>query len=312
MATRSVGVGAGWRWLVNAANLGGANPGAIFGGAALVLAVVFAVALVASLAMGMVIGVAGGGADPSAAATTSMVLSFVVTLPILFIMACLLVGYLRVIDAVERGAPASATGVFEGFRDMGTSLRAFGFIVLLAVAQQLVMVGLVKLLAPDLAALYMQMLQAAPGAPPPDMSAMPSGSGVAVLAILLFWLFAYALQSIGLGEIAIARSGIGAAVGNGASGAIRNLMPLLLLLLIAILAAIVLVVAAFLLVLLIGLLAKAVGMWIGFVIGVPLYLALVLVMLVIGTGLMYFMWRDIAGDGRRPAAADDAGDRVEI
>ena len=39
MTTRTMGPASGWRWISNAVNLGGGNPRAVLGGAALLMAV---------------------------------------------------------------------------------------------------------------------------------------------------------------------------------------------------------------------------------------------------------------------------------
>src|SRR5688500_11912826 len=111
MTTRALGPGAGWSWLKQAINLGSQNPMAIFGGAALVFVVVIVVAIV----LGILMGTTATTLQTGGAA--SMTLSMLITLPILLVMAGLLVGYLRIIDAVEQNRPASAANVFAGFAD---------------------------------------------------------------------------------------------------------------------------------------------------------------------------------------------------
>lgn len=306
MTTRALGPGAGLGWLKQAINLGSHNPVAIFGGAALVLVVVIVVAIV----LGMLMGLTATTLQTGGAA--SMSLSMLITLPILLVMAGLLVGYLRIIDAVENGRPASAANVFAGFADWPTALRVFGFMVVMAIAQNLVLWGLVSLLAPEVGSWYMQALQN-PVADPAQMPALPQGFGTAFAVFWIVSLFGYAVQAIGLGQIALSQRGIGGALGDGLAGAAKNLLPLLVLMLIAIAAAILASLAVLLLVFVVGLLAKAVGMWIGFVIGIPLYFALVIAIIVISFGVMYFMWRGICGgSAASPATPVAAGNQVEM
>lgn len=300
MTTRALGPGAGWDWLKQAINLGRNNPMAIFGGAALILLVVFAMAIVLSLLVGaLMVAIKPGPGG-------SLAMSLVITIPILLVMAGLMVGYLRVIDAVEHGRPASAAGVFAGFGDFPTSLRAIGFIVVMAVVQNAIVVGLVALLAPDMGSWYLQNMQASmSGQTAQQVPVLPAGFGTALALIWIVSLFGYAVQAIGLGQIALDGRGVGGALGDGVAGAAKNLLPLVVLMLIGIAAAIVLVVLAFLLVMLIGLLAKAIGMWIAFVLGIPLYLIAVVVALVVTFGIMYFMWREICG-GAAPSLPQQA------
>jgi hypothetical protein len=305
MTTRALGPGAGWGWLKQAVNLGSQNPKAIFGGATLLLLVVVALAIVLGLLMGAVATtMQPGGAG-------SMALSLVITLPILLVMAGLLVGYLRIIDAVEYGRPASATSVFAGFADWPTALRIFGFMLVMAIAQNAVLGGLVALLAPEVGAWYMQSMQVSVSNPAAQMPALPQGFGTVFAVFWIIGLFAYAVQAIGLGQIALARRGVGGALVDGLAGAAKNLLPLLVLMLIAIAAAILAGLAIVLLVFLIGLLAKAVGIWIAFVIGIPLYFAVLIAIIVISFGVMYFMWRGISGDATPPAPVA-AGNQVEM
>lgn len=298
MTTRALGPAAGWGWLKQAINLGGHNPKAIFGGAALILVTIVAIAIVLSMALG------GAMAAMQPGSGASMGLSLVITVPILLVMAGLVVGYLRVVDAVEHGRPASAVQVFSGFSDWPTAARTFGFMIVMVIAQNLLMAGLVMLIAPEVGTWYMQTVQMqASEQAAPQMPALPEGFGAAFAVFWIVGMFGYAVQAIGIGQIALARRGVGGALGDGVAGAAKNLLPLLVLLLIAIVAAIVAGLAVVLLMFVVGLLAKAVGVWIAFLIGIPLYCAFLLAVIVVSFGVMYFMWRGICGDGTESASA---------
>ena len=73
---------------------------------------------------------------------------------------------------------------------------------------------------------------------------------------------------------------------------------------------IVLVMGVALLMTIVGLLAKVVGMWLLVLVGIPLYLAFLLAMMVVMFGIMYFVWRDICGDGSDADASH--GDVIEV
>jgi hypothetical protein len=60
----------------------------------------------------------------------------------------------------------------------------------------------------------------------------------------------------------------------------------------------------------IGLIGKAVGMWLAMLLAIPLYVAALLVMYVVMFGVMYFMWRDVCGDGADAAPA--RSDQLEV
>ncbi len=52
------------------------------------------------------------------------------------------------------------------------------------------------------------------------------------------------------------------------------------------------------------------GTWLLVLVGIPLYIALVVTMMVVMFGVMYFLWRDICGGGQPVAAPVD--DRIEL
>lgn len=299
MSIRAMGPGAGWRWLMQGVNLGRNNPKAIFGGAALLLVSVLVLALGLTLLVGALQAVFTPGVGGS------MALSLLVMVPILLVMAGLMVGYLRLIDAVENGRPAGPTDIFAAFRDVPTSLRAIGFVILLAIVQNVLIVGLIMWLAGDVLSWYMQTMQASmAGTPPAAMANIPDGFGIAFVLVLVIGLFGYAVQAIGLGQIALRQSSVPGALTDGISGAAKNLLPMLVLVLLVIAASIVLALLAALLIMLIGVLAKLVGAWLFVVVGVPLYIAVLIAVYVVMFGVMYSIWRDICGD--EPAPRNDA------
>jgi hypothetical protein len=300
MAIRSMPAGAGLGWLRHAVNLGRSNARAIFGGAALLLLTVLVIAFGFSLVMGAI----AAAIDPGTGGM--MALSLLTVLPLLLVMAMLMVGYLRLIDAVEGGRPARALDVFGGFRDTHASLRAIGFIVLVTVVQNLLIAGLVAILAPEVGSWYLETLRASvPGQAPAD-AMPPEGFGLVFVAMMLLGLFFYALQAIGLGQIALRGRGAFEAFGDGFSGALRNLLPLLVFGVVMFLAALAFLLVVGIVAAAIGLAGDAVGAWLIVVLGLPLYVIAIVALIVVMFGVMYFLWRDAAGDGTPPT-----GDAVE-
>ena len=300
MTTRALGAAAGFGWLKNAVNLGRNNPKAIFGGAALLMVVAVVAMVLAALAMGLVVAIVGEGLGGTIA---GMLLMMVV---LLAVMGMLSVGYLRLIDAVESGRPARAFDVFAGFGDVAASLRMIGLMVLLTIVQNLLMVALLSVFAAGVIDWYMQAMQASmAGTPDLAMMQLPAGIGLAYLVMILIGMVFFGVQSVGFGQVALRGRGVFGAMGNGFAGAFKNLLPLLVMLLTYFVAIIVVGIAAFLLVMLVGLLANAVGAWVGIVIGVPLYLAFVLMLVVVGFGAMYHLWRDVCG-------GDDTAAEIQV
>lgn len=297
MTTRTTGLASGWRWFMNAVNLGGSNPRAIFGGAALVALVVFVAAIVMSVALGLL--------TPQGA-TAQLVMSLVVSLPLLVLMAALLVGYMRVIDAVENGRPAAATGVFGGFGDSAAWMRAVVVLIALAVLQYVLIGGLVALVAPEAGSWYLDsMAVSAEGGVPADPTAVPAGFGRAFAIVMVVGALVYAMQAIALCQVALRDKAVGGALADGVAGALRNALPLALLLLIAFVAMIVIILVLGVLIMLATALGGGAGsgvmIGLGIVIGLPLYILFVVAMIVVSCGVMYSIWRDVCevdGDDR--------------
>ncbi len=295
MESRKLEASAGLGWLKDGVNLGRNNPKAIFGGAALILVSIMALAMVFGVAAGI-----SGAARVGGAGMMAMVVVLMVAMMLL--VTTLMVGYLRLIDNVEHGRPAGASEVFNGFRDVGTSLRALGFVIILAVVQNLLLVLVITLLAPDVGNWYLQLLQTSThGAAQPQPPALPAGFALAASMMWALGLFSYAVQALGLGQIALRGRGVFAALADGVVGAARNLLPLLVMLLVLMAASFVAVIAVVLVVLLVTLLVKFVGAWLGVVIAIPLYIALLLMIYVVMFGVMYAMWHGILGDVDAPA-----------
>lgn len=255
------------------------------------------------LALAMVFGVGVGISAAAKVGVTGMVSMFVVlVLPMMLLVTLLTVGFLRLIGNVENDRPAGASAVFCGFRDFGTTLRAIGFMIVLAIVQNLLLALVISLLAPDLGSWYLQTLQASMhGTTQAQPAALPTGFALATTMVWVLGLFFYAVQALGLGQIALRGRGVFGALADGMVGAARNLLPLLVMLLVLVAVGIVAAIAIVLIVLLVALLSKLVGAWLGVVIAIALYIALLLMLYVVMFGVMYTMWRRILGDADAPA-----------
>src|SRR5690606_21116737 len=224
-------------------------------------------------------------------------------------------GVLRVIDATERGLPASATGVFEPFRGGHGGGRLIGFGLLMTALYLLVFGTIIGSFGQGLPEWYMQMVQLtmeAGGKPvqPDDIPSPPSGLGMVVALGLLFGLFLGGAYAIGFGQVALGGRRVLAAVGDGLTGALKNLLPIVVLAILSVVAmfALLLVVGLVggLLMLVGGLVHPALGM----LLVAPVYLAMMLLMYVVMFGVMYHMWRDICGEPVVPPPLP--GNQVEL
>ena len=301
MTTRAMGPLAALGWLKNAVNLGRNNPKAVFGGAALLLVTAVVATLAVGLLSGLVAAFAGSGTGAKFAAM------LLVLVPLMVVIGMLTVGYLRLVDAVESGRPARALDVFGGFGDLPTSLRVIGLMILIAVLQNLLIFGVLSVFAAGVLEWYMQTMQASmTGDVTAAMAQMPAGLGTAYLAMMVVGMVFFGVQAVALGQVALRGRGLFAGLGDGFAGAFKNLLPLLVLTLGYIVGLVLLGILAVLLVMLVGVLMKAVGAWLGFVIAVPLYLAFVLALIVVGFGAMYHLWRDVCSGRETPAMPADA------
>src|SRR5690606_30491687 len=106
MTTRAMGPMAGLGWLTRALNAGRNRPGAIFGGAALIVLVTVVAAIAATLVQFALVAMMGTG-------MTAMILGMVLTsVVVLVVMAMMMVGFFRLLHKVENGHGARALDVF--------------------------------------------------------------------------------------------------------------------------------------------------------------------------------------------------------
>jgi hypothetical protein len=293
VTTQSKGPWAGFGWLQRGISVGYRHPKPIFGGAVILLLIV----MVPSLIMLPFQFHFLGAATPSPAVFASiMAASMLIGLLIVPLYA----GYLQVIDAAERGLPASATGIFNPYRQ-GDALRLIGYGLALVVIY-LALVGIIILAAGrGIVGWYMQVLAAqANHLPPPGL---PQGFGIAMALLTVMGLFMMGFYSVSLGQVALRGRGVFNALGDGFLGALKNLLPLLVLAASLVIAWIVVAIATTIVILVLALLGKLVGVWLMFVLVIPIYIALVLVIFTVMFGVMYYLWRDVCeGDTTSGAA----------
>jgi CBS domain containing-hemolysin-like protein len=94
----------------------------------------------------------------------------------------------------------------------------------------------------------------------------------------------------------LARRGVLDALGDGFLGALKNLLPLLVLAASLVVAWIVFVIAIAIVVFVFVLIGMLVGKWLVFAVIIPAYIAMVLVVFAAMFGVMYYLWRDVCGD----------------
>jgi len=292
MALRSNGPLAGFGWLMRAIHLGRGNPKAVFGGAGLMIA---AMLLPMCITLPMQMGAMENGQLPPTMFFATMAISAVFGLLLLPAYG----GYLRVVDAVERGQPARAADVFGPYRQ-GEILRFIGYGLAMFVVYLALLALVLMTVGAGVSRWYMAVLAAGgqPAAAPP----LPPGFGITVVMLGAAVLLLIGIYSISLGQVALRGRSVVGAIGDGVVGSLKNLLPLLMFAVSLVVAWLVFMVCFALVVFLLAMLGKLVGVWLMFVVLVPAYIVLLLVMMVVMFGAMYHLWRDVCDDA--PTAPD--------
>lgn len=295
MATRSNGPLAGFGWLKRGINVGYGNPKALFGGAALLLVLCLLPTLIT---MPMQYGALRAGTQPDPAT-----LAWIMAISAIggLLLVPLYAGYLRVIDAAERGLPVRARDIFQPYRQ-GDALRLIGYGLAMALVYITAFGIVIAATGGGIARWYLQVMTAQANHQPPP-TALPDGFGAAIALFLVLGLFMLGVYAISLGQVALGRRSVFGAIGDGLVGALKNLLPLLVFIVCLIVAWVVLAIVVVLLVGLIALLGKLVGAWVAVALMVPLYGAMLLMLFAVMFGVMYYLWRDVCGDDSVPAVA---------
>jgi len=287
MTIRSTGPSAGFGWLKHAIGIIYRHPKPLLGGAAFLLLVCMLPTLVT---LPMQLYWTHRGSPPNLQAT---LFSMAGSMTFGLLLVPLYAGYLQVIDAAERGLPARARDIFKPYRQ-GEALPVIGYALALAAISTVLLGVIVLATGGGLVGWYVQLLAAQAGHLPPP--ALPHGFGIAMALCLVLWLFMMAFYAVSLGQIALRRRSVFGALGDGFVGALKNLLPMLMLAVGSILAWIVVAIALVLVFIVVGLLGLLVGKWLMLVLMVPVEIALVLAGFAVMFGVMYHLWRDVCGD----------------
>jgi hypothetical protein len=295
MTTESKGPMAGFAWLQHGVSVGYRHPVPIFGGAVILMLIVLLPALII---LPFQLHWAAAGTPPSPAVfdgimAGSMLLGLLV-IP-------LYAGYLQVIDAAERGLPTRISHIFNPYRQ-GEALRLIAYGLALGIIYIALMAIIMLAAGHGIGIWYLHVLAAqANHAQPPGL---PRGFGIAMALGTVMGLFMMGFYSISLGQVALRRRGVLNAMGDGFLGALKNLLPLIVLAVSVFIAWIAMVVVLAIAFLLIGLLSMLVGAWLIWVLMIPVYLAIVPVIFAVMFGVMYYLWRDVCGGDTTPDPAE--------
>jgi hypothetical protein len=291
MATRAKGPLAGFGWLKNAINLGNGNPKAVFGGAALV-ALLSLVPSVITLPIQLAVGT---GTDMLPVVMGISMLCGLLLVP-------LIAGYLRIVDAADRGLATRATDVFAPYRG-GEAPRLMGFGVAMLLAYLVMFALVVAIAGSELVDWYGQVL-AAQGKPEAMPADLPEGFGRGMVAAIVLGLLMMGVYAISLGQVALGGRSVVDSVRDGFVGSFKNVLPLVVLALAGIVVGLVFVLVFGVLMSVVMLVAKLAGQWLVFALMVPLYLGLMVTLFVVMFGVMYHLWRDVCGEASSSGPAE--------
>jgi hypothetical protein len=299
MSIRSVGMAAPFRWLMKSLDIGRRQPGALFGGFALLLVV----GLIPSLVQ-MAIQL---GLQPSPPVMVTVYV--VVMLVSLVIMPPLMAGGFRLIHACETSQTARATDVFSIYRDPPTAVRLVLTALVLMVIYLAVFVGLILMPGGTFFGELMQVAMTTPPGQQPDVTGLEPPPGL--LLWLLFALFSVVVVGnaymLAFAQGSLTSRGPLAATRDGFVATFKNLLPLIgFAIVVGIVGFVLSFIVLLVLMLVLGLLAMA-SPALGIAIAIPVYLAVVLVFYVVAFAFYYHAWREIFDEPIAPApVAEDA------
>lgn len=287
MTTRSRGPLAGFGWLKESVRLFFRNPKPLLAGAALL---VVGCLLPTLVTFPLQLHSTQIGTQPSPA-----FYAWITGISMLFglLIVPVYAGYLQLIDSIERRQSIRARDIFNPYRvgDAGR-LIGFGLAVLLVYC---ILIGIVVMTTGrTFVAWYGQILTAQAHHQLPPVG-LPQGFGLTMALFGVLGLFMTGFYSISLGQVALRRRSVFGAIGDGVMGALKNVLPLLVLALCLALTCIAVAIFFGIIAAVIVLVGKFIGAWFVLVMLIPLYIALVLIMLTVMFGVMYSLWSDVCG-----------------
>jgi hypothetical protein len=226
MTTRSVGPGAGFGWLSQGISAAFNHPKSLFGGAALLLVVLLLPSLIT---VPMQFHFMREGTPPS---TTTTLLIMAISMLFGLLIIPLYAGYLQMVDAAEREEAVRASDIFKPYRQ-GKAWQLIGLGVAHLVIYIAGMAVIILATGGGIAGWYMQVLAAQANHEVPP--GVPGGFWVAFALLVVFGLLMMGFYAISLGQVALNRRSVFGAIGDGVSGALKNVLPLFVFALVSIL-----------------------------------------------------------------------------
>lgn len=303
MEMNTLGPGAGWSWLIRGIKSGFQRPQTLFGAAALFVGLAFVIGMVQAAAQFVV----GQSIAVLLTINIALMLVGVVVYPVLF------GGYLRILDAVEHERPAAARDLFSPFQSGGGagSLIMVGIVLMLVYALFLAL--LYFTIGHGVGTWYMQIAELGMqgGDKPAALPPFPSGFAATFALLMVFFIFYSAAFAIAIGQVALGSQPVLASIKDGMVGALKNLLPLLVLAVCSFFAFIVFAIGLAVLVAVVAALGSLVGPVFAMILIVPVYAAVVLLTYLVMFGVMYALWQDVSGSDQG-GNADSRTTSVEV
>ncbi|CAN5275680.1 hypothetical protein BH11PSE14_BH11PSE14_07140 [soil metagenome] len=212
----ATGPGAPFRWLADAFALCARGWPQVLGGSGFLVAVALAPSALQLLLQAVL---------PGLSSWTQML----TTILGLVLMPPALGGFLRLLQSLDHGRPASAAQVTSLYSDAPVAQRLILCNLLFAVVTVLAMVVLVYSIGGQPLLDYVRTLSAIkPGATPADLPVLPDGTLVLVGLLLLVALFVTTAQQLAAAQIALGGRTILRACGDGTRATVSNAFALLL------------------------------------------------------------------------------------
>ncbi|MBD8898998.1 hypothetical protein [Rhodanobacter sp. DHG33] len=285
MTTRARGPGAGFGWLMDGIRLVFSQPKPFFGGAAWMVAACLLPSLI-TLPMQFFATKAG---VPN---TTITIVGMAISIPLGLLIVPLYAGYLQMLDAAQRKQAVRTSDIFELYRQ-GEALRLIGFGLLTHVIYIAGTAAIVLATGRGLIHWYTQVMasQASHQLPP----ALPGGLWTTLTLITTFCFLMMGCYAVSLGQVVLNQRRVFSAIGEGLIGALKNVLPLLVLALNFLIASVVLIIVLAIGMMVLALLAQLLGLWLMIVGAILIYAVFFLLMFAGMFGLSYFLWRDVCG-----------------
>jgi hypothetical protein len=296
MTTRSKGLGAAFGWLSRGISVGFDEPKILFGAAALV---VVAAMLPTLITLPIQFYLLHAGMPPQ-----SGVFRWIPILSMLLglLAVPLYAGYLQVVNEVEHGALPRVSDIIKPYRE-GKAPRLIGYGLLMLVIYFAMLAIVLVAAGGGTAHWYMQAVTAQADHQQPPIG-LPDGFWITLLLFMVVAIFMMGFYSISLGQLTLRNRSVFGAIGDGLIGALKNVLPLLMLAVSLVVIWIGVALCFGILAFVLAMIGKLVGPWLIFVLIVPLYIALLLVAFTAMFGVMYHLWHDVCGEDIVPGITE--------